>query len=331
MPMNALVSVIIPVYNRQAVVGECVQSVIAQSYQDFEILLVDDGSGDDSLAVCRHLAQEDSRIVVLEMEHAGVSAARNKALEAAKGDYVLFVDSDDVIHPGLMEALITGLENSDAAIAGSGIVNVREQNWYRVAEIIRQDAGPAETTYQTYPETMQAVFLGTTPVNLIGGVMMRRDWIGETRFRTDLFIGEDFYFIYENLIKGTGTVFLKQKWYYVRIHANNSSWSFGFDGFWTRFYRRRLVWRSEEALGRTENANRQKQQGLGMYWLCLRKNDPHGEDCRKMRQIMKQHRKELLSGLGLKDTILYFLSVYLPAGYLRLYRIKERIKKVKKK
>ena len=70
--MKGLVSVILPVYNRKTVVEECVQSVRAQSYPDFEIIMVDDGSADGSLEICRKLAQEDSRIVVLAMEHGGV-------------------------------------------------------------------------------------------------------------------------------------------------------------------------------------------------------------------------------------------------------------------
>lgn len=92
-----MISVIIPVYNMGTYLGECLDSVISQSYKDFEVLLVDDGSIDNSLAICQKWAERDGRFRVFSQGNAGVSVARNRALQEAKGEYVCFVDADDVI------------------------------------------------------------------------------------------------------------------------------------------------------------------------------------------------------------------------------------------
>ncbi len=86
--MKGLVSVIIPVYNREKTLKQCVESVIAQTYKNFEIILIDDGSQDNSLKICKELQESDKRIKALSTEHIGVSEARNKGLDKAQGEYV---------------------------------------------------------------------------------------------------------------------------------------------------------------------------------------------------------------------------------------------------
>lgn len=319
--MKQTISVIIPIYNRENVIEECVRSVTAQSHRALQIILIDDGSTDGTREICRRLAQSDSRIRLLESGHAGVSGARNAGLDAATGDYVFFVDSDDVIHPRLLEALIRGMEQHGALIGGTGILNVSTAKWPRVYHRIEEEAGAGETEFLTYEQTLHAVFRQTTPINLIGGVMMRRDLIDTTRFHTDLFIGEDFFFIYQNLIKGTGAVFLKQRWYYARLHEDTLSNDYTFEGFKTRFYRRVLVWQSEEIFGRTKNAALQKQDAFDVYLRCLRQNPPKDE-LDAMRNMVLEYKAELLPALpnGLK----FYLYVYFPALYkLRLKFLKK--------
>jgi glycosyltransferase involved in cell wall biosynthesis len=108
------ISVIIPVYNTEKYIEKCVTSVQAQTYENLEILLVDDGSVDGSLARCQAMAQQDSRITVLHRENGGASAARNTGLDAATGDYIAFVDSDDYIAPNTYERLHQALVEADA-------------------------------------------------------------------------------------------------------------------------------------------------------------------------------------------------------------------------
>ena len=164
--------------------------------------------------------------------------------------------------------------------------------------------------------------------------MMRKDLINDTRFCTDLFIGEDFYFMYENLVKGANAVFLKQQWCLNRIHDNNTSWQYDFDAFWTRFHRRELVWQNEESLGRTEYANIQKRDAFGCFLRCFEQQKPLSSDVRKMRKTLKKYKKVISPALNRKNKIFYFLSLYCPLilslhnktiSFLR--RLKKRIKR----
>ena len=98
-----LISIVVPVYNVEAYVAECLDSLCAQTYEDIEILLVDDGSSDRSGEICDSYAQKDERIRVFHTVNSGVSEARNRGIEEAEGDYLVFVDSDDKIHPQLLK------------------------------------------------------------------------------------------------------------------------------------------------------------------------------------------------------------------------------------
>lgn len=106
---NPLITVIIPIYNVEKYLRECLDSVLAQTYTNLEILLVDDGSTDGSGAICDEYAGKDSRIRVIHQENGGLSAARNTGLDAARGEYVSFVDSDDVVGPHFIEVLYDAL------------------------------------------------------------------------------------------------------------------------------------------------------------------------------------------------------------------------------
>lgn len=316
--MNDLISVIIPVYNRETYLRECVDSVFAQSHKNLQIILIDDGSTDRTPQICAELAAEDPRIVHLTGQHGGVSAARNLGLEASTGTYVFFVDSDDTIHPLLLETLAKAMSEGNAAMGGTRIITIPDAKWAAWPELVRRSPGPGETSLHSHEDTVHALFHFQSPFGVIGGVMMRRDLIGQTRFRTDLFIGEDYYFIYENLIKGANSIFLQQKWYYCRLHKGNSSGSYTYAVFWTRFLRRKLVWESEEALGRPENANVEKRSVLMAYLTCVEKNQMSKADRKKMCAVMKQHRKAILPALNFPRKVRFYMTVYLPFTH-RIY------------
>lgn len=120
-----MVSVIVPVYNAEAFLSRGVDSILCQSYNDFELILVDDGSRDGSRAICDEYAMHDPRVRVIHQPNAGVSAARNAGLKAAKGEWVTFVDSDDLVLDCFLEALMTAVnrdERIDLAYCGYAIV-----------------------------------------------------------------------------------------------------------------------------------------------------------------------------------------------------------------
>lgn len=112
-----LVSIIIPVYQVKEYLGECVESLLAQTYTNLEILLVDDGSTDGSGELCDEYARRENRIRVIHQENQGAAGARNTGLDQAEGEYIAFVDSDDVVMPSFIEALYGLLKEHHADIA----------------------------------------------------------------------------------------------------------------------------------------------------------------------------------------------------------------------
>lgn len=101
-----MISVTIPVYNTEKYIGRCIDSVLASTCQDFEIILVDDGSTDSSLDVCRRYGRKDGRIRLFSQKHGGVSEARNKGIEYSEGEWIVFVDSDDMIACDFLEMIV---------------------------------------------------------------------------------------------------------------------------------------------------------------------------------------------------------------------------------
>ena len=106
------ISVIVPVYNVEKYLHECVDSVLAQTFSDFELILIDDGSQDNSGAICDEYAIKDKRITVIHQKNQGQAAARNNAIAIARGEWIHFVDSDDLIHPQMLEILYSGVDET---------------------------------------------------------------------------------------------------------------------------------------------------------------------------------------------------------------------------
>ena len=126
------VSIVIPVYNTADYLGKCVESVLDQTISDFEIIMVDDGSTDNSLAVCREYAKQDSRITVLGQENSGPGKARNAGLNIAKKEYVGFIDSDDWIEPQMYEELYRQVKTEDADIGICGMYAVKNDGTKKI-------------------------------------------------------------------------------------------------------------------------------------------------------------------------------------------------------
>ena len=114
------ISIIVPVYNSEKYLCGCIDSILSQSFRDFELILVDDGSRDSSQRICDDYAQKDSRVKVIHKENGGVSSARNAGLSAVRGGYLCFLDSDDTLEPDALQLMYQSIsnENVDLVIAG---------------------------------------------------------------------------------------------------------------------------------------------------------------------------------------------------------------------
>lgn len=132
-----LISVIIPVYNVEKFLNRCVQSVLGQTYEQLEVILVDDGSSDSSSQICDEIAAEDSRVKVVHKPNGGLSSARNLGLSQATGDYIGFVDSDDTVNKTMYADLLECIP--DGGIASTGIVSVNEIGNLRTTISLREE------------------------------------------------------------------------------------------------------------------------------------------------------------------------------------------------
>ena len=112
-----LISVIVPIYNCEDCLGTCIESILNQTFGDFEIILVDDGSPDNSGKICDQLAEKHNNIIVLHQENQGQAAARNNGVKVARGEWLHFVDCDDSIHPRMLESLYNAVTENDIKLA----------------------------------------------------------------------------------------------------------------------------------------------------------------------------------------------------------------------
>ncbi len=120
MESKTLISVIVPVYNAEKYLKKCIDSILSQTYGDLEVILVDDGSIDKSSEICDQYAGENNRVIVIHQENKGVSAARNRGIACAKGDFFAFIDGDDYVSPNMIEHMYSRIvqDYSDLAICG---------------------------------------------------------------------------------------------------------------------------------------------------------------------------------------------------------------------
>lgn len=117
---NTLISIIIPIYNSEKYLKRCISSILLQTHANIEVVLVNDGSTDDSKKICERFASQDDRIMLINTENKGVSSARNTGLDLAKGRFIGFVDSDDYIDAGMYETLLRAIVENEADIAECG-------------------------------------------------------------------------------------------------------------------------------------------------------------------------------------------------------------------
>lgn len=117
-------SIIVPIFNAEKALSQCIESILLQKFKDFELLLIDDGSTDNSGGICDAFAKKDSRIKVFHLKNSGVGAARNYGILESKGEWICFVDSDDEVTDKYLEAFLTEDVKTDLVISGIDVVNV---------------------------------------------------------------------------------------------------------------------------------------------------------------------------------------------------------------
>lgn len=157
--MNDLISVIVPVYNVDMFLNRCLNSIINQTYKNLEIIVVDDGSTDNSGKICDDFSKIDSRIFVIHKENGGLSSARNAGLDVIHGKYVTFVDSDDYISSDCIEYLYDLILKTDSSIAigNYGFTKENQHKFEKVDEVVQQISGIEAINRQFGKNTVQYV------------------------------------------------------------------------------------------------------------------------------------------------------------------------------
>lgn len=216
--MQPLISVIIPAYNIENYIERCVKTVCEQTYENLEIIVIDDGSTDQTGKIIDRLAEKDSRILSIHKENTGVSAARNTGLDRATGDYIGFVDGDDIIDKDMYELLIKNALEYDADISHCGYQMVfpnRVDYYHNTKEIVIQD------NFRGLYDLIKADKVEPGLCNKL----YRKEIIGDNRLEEKIRINEDLLFNYVLFKRSKKSVFEDLPKYHYVVRKNSATTS----------------------------------------------------------------------------------------------------------
>lgn len=236
--INRLVSIIVPVYNVENYLDRCMNSIVSQSYGSLEIIMVDDGSNDNSSRMCDEWGKRDKRIKVVHKSNQGLGEARNTGIECAHGDYVCFVDSDDYIDIEMVEQCISFATENDLDIVSYGFV--KEQRHGKVIELV-----PKVSEVFFYDENVYTKFLPMLMVSGISGkhnnlqislcasfikseVIKRTGWKCESERKL---ISEDMYSLLKLYVGIKSVGIIKKSFYHYCENSTSLTHTFRSDRF----------------------------------------------------------------------------------------------------
>ena len=212
--MNELISVIVPVYNVEKYLRKAVQSIQNQTYKHLEIMLINDGSTDSSGNICDELANSDSRIVVIHKKNGGVSTARNEAQKLAKGNYVIYVDSDDYIHEEMIQSLYEQLIAENADVSSCSVMNVYQNS--------QTPQCSDENLYFVYnqEEFLREYLIGQRVQGTLGNKLIRKEITDQLEFPVGKIYEDAYYHL--QLVQVAKKYVVHTKPYYYYYHRNQS-------------------------------------------------------------------------------------------------------------
>ena len=222
-----LISIIVPIYNTDCYLRQCLDSIINQSYKNFEVLLVNDGSVDDSAMICKEFAEKDSRIRYFEKENGGVSSARNLGLKNVKGNYITFVDSDDWIEENYLEVLYNALKENevDVAISTHKDFNMDDNLYYlpfySEEQLHTLDIGKVsrDEFLELFPELSSL----NHDFNCAVSKLFKADVVKNLLFDESINYGEDLDFFFNLYLKVSSVYYVNQPTYIYRQHQTSAS------------------------------------------------------------------------------------------------------------
>lgn len=215
----SLVSIIIPAYNAQRQISQCIKSIQEQTYKNIEIIVINDGSKDDTLSCCKELATLDSRIRVVDQHNKGVSETRNYGIQLAKGAYIMFADADDYLEAEMIEMMVQHKKTNSLLIAGYYVDTIGTQK-KTVREVTMESTG---VSCVSRAEVMHLYSKG-----LLGAVwnkLYERDILIENKilFQKDMSLGEDIVFNLNYISKLEDKIYIINKPLYHYIRTEEES------------------------------------------------------------------------------------------------------------
>ena len=211
--MGEKISVIVPVYNVEAYLERCVESILQQTYAHFELILINDGSTDSSGQICDHLASQYENIKVYHIENAGVSNARNMGIQLATGSWVTFIDSDDFVTQDYLATLASAAEGLNVGFVIAPLHHIKNG----IVTDIPPHSG--KTELWSTEETMKELLMTTRTSFFPVAKLFKRDLLAYEKFNTNYHLAEDALFLTELLLKTRcSCVFIDKPVYLSLIH-----------------------------------------------------------------------------------------------------------------
>jgi len=298
-----LISIIIPVYNVEQYLVRCVDSVINQTYKNLEIILVDDGSTDNSGKICDEYALKDNRIKVIHKKNGGLPSARNAGLDIAIGEYIGFVDSDDYIVSDMYEHLYNLLLNNKADVSCCNFFNFKDNQY-----VDNQYGVDAVLNFGEVLCVKQNVF--------VWNKLYKRALIGNIRVDEKLRLGEDLDFNFKVLRKIKKIAYSKEAKYYYFYNPNSIIRERKFkkiDLQIITIYEEILKYCKENNFNEAFKYNRKKQLNRCVVFLFLIAKEKFIEDKESLNFLLKYIRKNLIcllfGNFSVKLKLCLFLSV----------------------
>lgn len=245
MKEQTLISIIVPVYNAERWIESCIESLIGQTYQDLEILLIDDGSTDRSYQMCMKAARQDERIHVIRKKNGGVSSARNMGLLCAKGKYAVFVDADDFLATDILEMVMNKVDIDKNGLYVWNFAKVKGQDILPEPEIFIDDITREEMLCSVISGYKNEFDLGNC-IRAVWGKLFEMELIRDygIRFPEGVYIGEDAVFLLEYLKYTEDIIVINRYGYYYRI----------WDGSAVQRYKRDFLYQSMLQMEAIQNA-----------------------------------------------------------------------------
>lgn len=238
MTMNALISIVVPVYNAEKYLDKCIQSIINQKYSNLEIILVDDGSKDNSLGLCKKYAENDKRIKVIHKENGGVSTARNAGIESASGDFIAFIDSDDYIDENMYFNMMQKASEYKCDVVMCDCYKINGDKKEVFTHDIRSGFYNKKHLYKEYFDKLLMLDSINYPPTITNVVMLIKTDIiksNKLKYKEGIKFSEDLLFGSQVMYYANSFYYLKGECYYNYINNPTSATNTYYEKKWDNF------------------------------------------------------------------------------------------------